>query len=149
MKKMALVVSTIIMTFLAGNSFAQNHENQGPGHSGDHHKLCPIFLPISDVCAQIEFTKGPFNGDESQFIIKFFEHQSAHGEHVMVDPQNLKIDLWMNMGHHGHGSSPVKIVKQDRGVYYVSEVYFVMPGRWSIRFFGNGEKTELPVDVKP
>lgn len=134
-----------------GDHSGGNHGQHGGGsHQDEHQKLCPIYFKTADVCAQVEFTKGPFDGTESQFLVKFFDHKSAHGEHVMVDPQNLKIDLWMYMGNHGgHGSAPVKVVKQDQGVYYVSEVYFVMPGRWNVRFFVNGEQSDLLVDVKP
>ncbi|KHD89656.1 MAG: serine protease spb1 [Bdellovibrio sp. ArHS] len=110
---------------------------------------CPVYFQTADLCAAIEFTKGPFHGEESQFLVKFYEHHSAGSEPVMIDPQNLKVDLWMNMGHHGHGSGPVKVVKQDQGTYYVSEAYFVMAGRWQIRLFVNGEKAEFNVDVKP
>ncbi len=65
----------------------------------------------------------------------------------MVDPQDLKIDLWMSMGGHGHGSAPVKIVKQNNGVYYVSEAYFVMPGQWQIRITADSEQSSLMVNV--
>lgn len=118
------------------------------GDSSEHNKLCPVFLPLADICAQVEFTRGPQSDDEAQFLVKFYQHSSAHGEHVMVDPVELKVDLWMNMGHHGHGSSPVKVVKQSTGVYFVSEAYFVMPGRWTVRFFTNNEQAEFPVQVK-
>lgn len=110
---------------------------------------CPVYFKTADLCASVEFTKGPSDSEESQFLVKFYEHASAHSEHTMVDPQNLKVDLWMNMGHHGHGSGPVKVVKQDQGTYFVSEAYFVMSGRWQIRLFVNGEKGEFNVDVKP
>jgi len=110
---------------------------------------CPIPFSQNNLCADIEFAKGPFNGDESQFIVRFFTAGSAAGERNFVDAQNLKVDLWMNMGHHGHGSSPVKVVHQSTGTYYVSEAYFVMAGRWNIRLFVNGEQSDLLVDVKP
>lgn len=147
MKHLAKTLIAALVVF-AGN-FAMASSPSADG-SHDHNKLCPIFFKTSNVCATVEFTKGPVDGDESQFLVKFFDHKSAHGEHVMVDPADLKIDLWMYMGNHGgHGSAPVKFVKQDTGTYFVSEVYFVMAGRWNVRFFANGEQSDLIVDVKP
>lgn len=133
---------TTLLIFTTSSAFATQTTSDH-----DHAKLCPVYFASADLCAEILFQKGPTEGDESQFLVKFYEHTSAHGDHVMVDPQNLKIDLWMNMGHHGHGSSPVKIVKQDVGVYFVSEAYFVMSGRWDVRLFANGEQAAFSVDV--
>ncbi|MNJ94869.1 hypothetical protein D3C87_125720 [compost metagenome] len=100
------------------------------------------------VCVQVDFTKGPVNRDESQFAVRFLNTEDG----TAVDPQGLKIDLWMQMGRHGHGTAPVKIERQDAGVYFVSEAYFVMPGQWQVRFFaqdaqGAEKTTEVIVDV--
>ncbi|WP_413942789.1 FixH family protein [Bdellovibrio sp. HCB-162] len=149
--KTFLQLTLAAFLFLGANSaraFGEHGDHGGGGHH-DHNTLCPVYFALADVCAEIEFTKGPLSGDESQFLVKFFDHKSAHGEHVMVDPQNIKLDLWMNMGGHGHGSSPVKIVKQSQGVYFVSEAYFVMSGRWNIRFNVDGEQAEFTIDVQP
>ncbi|WII71624.1 FixH family protein [Bdellovibrio sp. 22V] len=145
------ILFTLISAFLVGASTAYACAEHATEHTQVVHEdsACPIYFKNNQLCAEIEFAKGPFNGEESQFIVKFFDHASAHGEHVMKDPAHLKIDLWMNMGHHGHGSSPVKIVKQDQGVYFVSEAYFVMAGRWQVRFFVNGEQAQYNVDVEP
>lgn len=140
------LLTTLVILGSAVAAFAM--PSTEPAH--DHQKLCPIYFKTSDLCATVEFTKGPVDGDESQFIVRIFDHKSAHGDHVMVDPQNLKIDLWMYMGNHGgHGSAPVKIVKQDVGTYFVSEAYFIMPGRWNVRFFLDNEQSDLIVDVNP
>ncbi|WP_413568118.1 FixH family protein [Bdellovibrio sp. HCB117] len=141
---MKLIGSIILgaALLIAGLLFSANARAQAGA-------ACPVYFKTSNVCASVEFTKGPSDSEESQFLVKFYGYASANGEPVMVDPQNLKVDLWMNMGHHGHGSGPVKVVKQDQGIYFVSEAYFVMAGRWQIRLFVNGEKGEFDVDVKP
>lgn len=108
-------------------------------------ETCPLYFAQSDLCANIEFTKGPFDGLESQFLLKVYGAKDM----VLLDPAELKVDLWMYMGHHGgHGSAPVKVVKQDVGTYYVSEVYFIMPGRWNIRVWVNGEQRDMVLTVK-
>lgn len=142
MKKTVLFLASLFTALSFQSALAHGED------SSEHNKLCPVFFPLANICAQVEFTRGPVSDDEAQFLVKFYDHASAHGEHVMVDPAGLKVDLWMNMGHHGHGSSPVKVVKQSTGIYFVSEAYFVMPGRWTIRVFSNNEQAEFPVDVK-
>lgn len=45
----------------------------------------------------------------------------------------VKADLWMQMGQHGHGSSPLKITQLAPGQFDVTKAYFVMKGTWQIR----------------
>lgn len=146
MKKLIHLALITFCAFVTPNALA----NSGEHTQENHNKLCPIYFQKTDTCAQVEFTQGPFDGEESQFIVHFYEHQSAHGEHFMVTPQQLKVDLWMYMGNHGgHGSAPVTFTEQSTGVYLVSNVYFIMPGRWNIRFFVEGEQKDLIIDIKP
>ena len=50
-----------------------------------------------------------------------------------VDPVATPfILLWMPSM--GHGSSPVKIERLDVGVFKASEIFFIMPGPWDIRY---------------
>lgn len=148
MKNIILSLISASLLFVGTGANAQNqHEHHDESGQHQHHKLCPVFFALTDVCAQVEFVKGPVSDDESQFTVSFYKHSSAHGEHEMVDPQDVKIDLWMSMGGHGHGSAPVKIVKQSVGVYFVSDAYFVMPGMWSVRFAVDSEQGEFKVDV--
>lgn len=113
-------------------------------------KECPLYFAQSDLCASLEFTQAPNQYDESKFLVKIYQHGSTAESPVMADPTEFKVDLWMEMGNHGgHGTAPVKIVKQDLGIYFVSEAYFVMPGRWLVRVSIDGERRNLNVDVKP
>lgn len=45
----------------------------------------------------------------------------------------IKADLWMQMGNHGHGSSPLKIVPVSPVEFDVTKAYFVMKGKWQMR----------------
>lgn len=146
MKKLVHLTLFAIFALFANSAFA----NSGEHGSGEHSKLCPLYFQQTDTCAKVDFIKGPFDGEESQFVVHFYEHQSAHGEHTMVTPQQLKIDLWMYMGNHGgHGSAPVSFSEQSTGVYLVSNVYFIMPGRWNVRIFVGNEQKDLIVDILP
>lgn len=45
----------------------------------------------------------------------------------------VKVDLWMQMGSHGHGSSPLKVTPVLQNEFDVTKAYFVMKGQWLIR----------------
>lgn len=110
---------------------------------------CPLYFPENKLCASVEFTQEPQASLESQFVLKVYESTSTATVPVLVEPAQLKVDLWMNMGHHGHGTSPVTIEKQEVGIFLISEAHFVMPGKWLIRVWINNEKSELTIGVKP
>ncbi len=64
--------------------------------------------------------------DANELILDF----TVNDQHVEVE-QEISIDLWMP--DHGHGSYPVKIKKLSIGRYLVSDIFFVMPGKWQVR----------------
>ena len=63
-----------------------------------------------------------------------------------------KIDLWMQMGSHGHGSSPLKVTPTAPGEYDITKAFFVMKGGWQIRVTYKSEATTetliIPVMIK-
>ena len=78
------------------------------------------------VCAVYQ-SDSPFSTlSEGRFILFL---NSPEGHPVVLK----KIDLWMQMGNHGHGSSPLNINKLSPSEYDVTKVYFVMKGVWQIR----------------
>lgn len=88
----------------------------------------------ANICAEINWTQGPQTPAESEFILKFWNAQTAKSTGPYMDPvQNLSVVLWMPSM--GHGSSPVKIEKIENGIYRVRRVYFIMPGDWEVRMF--------------
>ncbi|MCE3013825.1 MAG: FixH family protein [Proteobacteria bacterium] len=87
----------------------------------------------------------------------FTSTQEAHFELFLTSPNAntatlVKADLWMQMGRHGHGSSPLKIVELAPGEYDVTRAFFVMKGSWQIRvtylFEGTQETLIIPVMIK-
>lgn len=142
---MKIALSILIAAVLNLNTAQACEEHAGKNPPAAN-PACPVYFEQSKTCLSIEFTKGPFANEESQFIAKFFQ-VGADNSITMIEPQNLKMDLWMSMGHHGHGSSPLKIVRQGLGEYYISEAYFVMNGTWSIRTTVNNELKEFKVVI--
>lgn len=71
---------------------------------------------------------------------------------LMLDAELVKIDLWMQMGSHGHGSSPLKVTPVAPGEYDITKAFFVMKGPWQIRVtYQKGSVQEtliIPVMIK-
>lgn len=65
--------------------------------------------------------------------------------------QNVKVDLWMQMGNHGHGSAPVQLTSLSNNKYKVENAWFVMKGEWQVRvdfeIAGQVYKLKLPVQI--
>jgi hypothetical protein len=67
-------------------------------------------------------------------------------------PELVKVDLWMKMGTHEHGSSPLQITPTGPLEFDITKAYFVMVGAWQIRVtYKHGSVQEtliLPVVVQ-
>ena len=112
-----------------------------------HHtaNVCSTALPA--VCAHLGFEVEPNSADEWTFMLHF---QSPDLDSALLT--SVEVKLWMDMGHHSHGSSPVTVTPKHAVHFLVEEAYFPMRGPWQIKvnFIYEGEKGELiiPVDVK-
>ncbi|MGE3610572.1 MAG: FixH family protein [Bacteriovoracaceae bacterium] len=82
----------------------------------------------SQVCASIKSDLDFSSEDEveNRFELTLNSKDGKKAELV-------KIDLWMQMGHHGHGSSPLKVTAVSEGVYDITKAYFMMRGTWQVR----------------
>lgn len=92
------------------------------------------------VCAEIISVKPLTSKEEGRFKL------TLKGDFVELK----KVDLWMQMGNHGHGSSPLKVSQTAPQVFDVTEAYFVMRGMWQIRvkFSQNNFEETLILNVK-
>ncbi len=100
---------------------------------------------VTKVCASYE-TAEPFTTtQEGRFKLLL---QSTDQKEVTF----VKADLWMQMGTHGHGSSPLKITPVAPGEFDVTKAFFVMKGTWQIRVtFEQDSRREtliIPVLIK-
>lgn len=98
----------------------------------------------SKVCASAKFVSTPNSSSEGAFQLNL---QTPDNKVA----QNVKVDLWMQMGNHGHGSSPVQLAYLAENTYQVEKAWFVMTGSWQVRIeFQVDEqsyKLILPVQV--
>lgn len=119
MKMLSLLI-VMFFTFTAvGNDFVRS-ESQ------------PLSFKKTDYSFIISWVDGPKKG-ASRFVMKTWKKDLGTMNGPYQDLQkNLHIFLWMPTM--GHGSAPVKITKIADGEYDVSNVQFIMGGKWDIRF---------------
>ena len=103
------------------------------GASGGSEKLgeCALKFSGSGLCAQWEWEKPANTTADSALRFKIVRANMLDGTPLAVD-QNVQVILWMP--EMGHGSAPTKLERVDTGSYRVTEMYFIMPGRWQVRF---------------
>ncbi len=69
----------------------------------------------------------------------------------LVEASLVKVDLWMQMGTHGHGSSPLKVTPVSPASFDVTKAFFMMKGAWQIRVtYKQGDVQEtliIPVQI--
>jgi hypothetical protein len=116
-----------------------------PAHAHTHHTqdVCSVEQPA--VCAHLGYDKEPNTADAWGFMLHFQSPQ--------LDPSLLSqvaVKLWMDMGHHSHGSSPVSLTEKSQTHYLVEDAYFPMSGPWQVKvsFQYEGKKAELIVPVE-
>ncbi|WP_408096565.1 FixH family protein [Peredibacter sp. HCB2-198] len=99
----------------------------------------------TSVCASYESEADFTSKQEGRFALKLTSHSDE--ELTLV-----KVDLWMQMGNHGHGSSPLKVVAVAPNEYDVTKAFFVMKGQWQIRVKYKQAETEetliLPIMIR-
>lgn len=86
----------------------------------------------TDFSFNIAWVEGPQMGG-SKFIMKTWKKDLGTMNGPYQDlPKTLFVFLWMPAM--GHGSVPVKLKKVADGEYEVSDVQFIMGGKWEIKF---------------
>ena len=104
-----------------------------------------ICSKTTTVCASYK-TDAPFiTKAEGRFGL-FLKSEAAD------EIQLIKVDLWMQMGSHGHGSSPLTVTPVAPYEFDITKAFFVMKGNWQIRVKYKQANTEetliIPVMIK-
>jgi hypothetical protein len=145
MKLLVSVITLIASITLTSTAHAEMNGAPASPKAGDLSEIvCSESAPA--LCAQLLYKTDINSKDEGKFQVLV---QGFDGAPL----QNFKVDLWMQMGHHGHGSSPVDIVENANGVYLVTNAWFVMAGKWNVRIDfnlnGQAQHLEIPVYAAP
>ena len=100
---------------------------------------CELNFPRTNLCADLTWTQGPVLNQASSFILKFDKSFA---------PYTLKVDLWMSMGGHGHGTRPLVMRSLGDESFEFTQAFMVMRGTWQVRAFlinGAGGEVERAV----
>lgn len=123
-----LLLIIVIITFqsCAKPHYVDNLDTKIDGISGE----CGQLFSSENICLKTEWIQKPTESTYGEMILSYVD---ASDETRYIDPLHSPfIVLWMPSM--GHGSSPVKIERVDVGRYRASEIFFIMPGPWDIRY---------------
>ena len=80
----------------------------------------------------VDWTDVPKMG-KNEFVMKTWNSiNSTYNGPYQDPPMELNVFLWMPSM--GHGSSPVKMKKLRNGEFKITDVYFIMGGKWELKF---------------
>lgn len=127
LKKDFLIMTHIVRILLILVAVIVGHSSGSSAHSEHTPDVCSA--TASTVCAHLGFETKPNSSDAWEFMLHFVPSSG-------VDPKlitNVSVKLWMDMGSHSHGSSPVTLVGVDDVHYKITEAYFPMSGPWQVK----------------
>lgn len=91
---------------------------------------CGHIFKTENLCLKTAWVQRPSESTYGEMTLHFVDPSD---ETRFIDPKSDPfIVLWMPSM--GHGSSPVTIERIDVGRYKASEIFFIMPGAWDIRY---------------
>lgn len=124
-----LLVILGILAFGCAKPIAETNSANGPT-AGKAQIGCKAILQSDAVCLDAVWEKYP---TESTFGTLLVIARSLGTEHLVTEfTDDLRVTLWMPSM--GHGSSPVKVVRLQPGLYRIEKVFFNMRGDWEVRF---------------
>ena len=94
---------------------------------------CTITFTESKYCLSWYWENKPTSKQAGSLIFKVYRLNEFDKTPVEVDFKTTpEVILWMPSM--GHGSTPTQTHRLDVGTYRTSNVFFIMPGVWDIRF---------------
>jgi hypothetical protein len=114
-------------------------ENPPQNASGKSTYDCELAFAQSGVCVSYKWEKLPSEKDPGQMVFRLFTLDGLDGfPQLYGTDQGIVVEIWMPAM--GHGSAPVTVERLKDGTYRATNMYFIMPGEWEIRFqISNGD----------
>ncbi|MEO5971119.1 MAG: hypothetical protein ABIQ95_14415, partial [Bdellovibrionia bacterium] len=98
-----------------------------------------VTFKANGLCASMDWVKYPKEGETGAFTLRFWKLGEGNISGPYSEP-TLPVFVRLWMPSMGHGSSPVSLSPSldsngviIPGVYEVTQVYFVMRGKWEIQ----------------
>jgi hypothetical protein len=132
--KIFFFIPTVLILSCAKPQYVSETTSQDLIATSKESKMdCSIAFSKSAVCITWYWESKPTDSDMGGFIFKTFRLNSFDQTPVEVDTTQIpEVILWMPSMM--HGSTPTKTSRLDAGTYRVSNVFFIMPGEWEIKF---------------
>jgi len=106
------------------------NQNQAPIESKAD---CQTSFLKTGFCLTWSWIQTPTTTEKGSFVFKTYRLNVFDQTPIEMDlVGSPRVVLWMPSM--GHGSLPTKTTQVDVGTYQVTDVFFVMPGDWEIRF---------------
>ncbi|WP_412462990.1 hypothetical protein [Halobacteriovorax sp. RT-2-6] len=108
---------------------------------------CPYQIESQNLCVDLEWTNGPFDGKPSTFEAVVFDKDSLE----RVTPKDLKVYVWMMMANgHQHGGPAITWSFNEESIINGNAKFFMghMKGYWQVRFELDGDITAIDVELK-
>jgi len=91
---------------------------------------CTVVFTTEALCLRAQWVQFPSESTFGEMSLTFTDLEDSNRK---LDPRaSVAIVLWMPSM--GHGSSPVTIERINVGEFRASDVFFIMPGPWDIRY---------------
>jgi hypothetical protein len=112
---------------------------------------CDIIFSKSQLCMTWSWENKPTNSNPGSIIFKTYRLNNFDQTAIQID-LNIVPTLILWMPAMGHGSIPTQTQKLDIGTYRSNNVYFIMPGLWTLKFQSkdqNGilDETEVNLEI--
>jgi nitrogen fixation protein FixH len=128
------IISQLLFLFSCGESPLFNHKLEGKDFiaSSAYSEAEAFRFSKTKFSFTLTWEAGPQLGT-SKFIMRTWDEDLGTMNGPYQDlPKQLHVFLWMPAMN--HGSAPVKLRKISDGEYEVSEVQFIMGGKWEVKF---------------
>lgn len=132
--KLFALSSLVLLVACAQPKYVRLDEEQGSPNSQEFGAAtCSLRFSQSQNCLSWFWEKKPTQTESGRLVFKIYRANSFDGSAVLIDPSfSPSVLLWMP--GMGHGSSPTSTSRLDIGTFRTSDVFFIMPGEWEIKF---------------
>jgi hypothetical protein len=125
------VLSLIFLIGCADPTYLPSDSNSGQNQQQE--ASCSVAFKNSGNCIDWKWEKMPTESEMGAFYFKTYRKNTVDGSAILLDQASVpQIVLWMPSMN--HGSSPVSTGQEDTGTYRATNVFFIMPGEWEIKF---------------
>lgn len=133
-KKTLSILLLPLLTSCAEPKYVKVSDAATDGTNAQESKTdCQTFFSTSGLCLTWYWEKKPTSTQMGNLIFKTYRLNSLDQTPIEVDlTATPQVVLWMPSM--GHGSTPTQTTRVDEGTYRVTNVFFIMPGDWEIRF---------------